>query len=154
MFKIELDLTEKATEQQIQKVDSYKITTAEEAVNFSSRILNLLKDKVKAHNAQKGQKVTLAQLKNIFIRGSGCPSETKTQAFLGLARVNMYLRVVLAQKINKTDLIKDKSLNLMNEIDLTDAWNISEADLKSTEEEVKKFDLNRNFNLEIGRAHV
>jgi len=148
MFKIELDLIEKPTCQQIEKVDPHKISTAEEAVSFSTRIVNLLKEKVKWHNAQKGQRISLAQLKGIFLRASSSASETQTQGFLGLARVNMYLRIVAAQKIDKIDLLKSKTLNLSKEIDFSDAWNISEADVKLTQSEVEKFNLNKNFDLD------
>lgn len=60
-------------------------------VEYTNKIVDILRDKVKMSNASSEKKVTLAQLKMVFIEGARAQN---ADLFLGgFSRVNMFLRL-------------------------------------------------------------
>ena len=73
------------------------------AINFSERVINALKNKVKEHNDKFSKKVTLSQLKKVYRRGAGAFSSShrpgKTRGQWAMARVNMFLKMKRGGKV-------------------------------------------------------
>ena len=68
------------------------------AISFSKKVIEALKNKVKEHNAKSSRKVSLSQLKKVYRRGAGAFSSShrpgKTRGQWAMARVNMFLRMM------------------------------------------------------------
>lgn len=145
-FEIELDLMGKDIETS-KKIDEKKLSTSEEGIEFSKSVISLLKSKAKEHNSSSNNRISLIQLKNIYLRGSKGGKEGKTNGFLGLARVNMFLRMSSFGKLDET-FVNDTSRLGGNplEIDLTDNWEPSTKDAEMTGKEVLAHNIDRNFD--------
>ena len=74
-----------------------------DAISFSNKVVEALKNKVKEHNARHSRKVTLSQLKKVYRRGAGAFSSShrpgKTRGQWAMARVNMFLRMMAGGKV-------------------------------------------------------
>ena len=72
-------------------------------INFSAKVLESLKNKVKEHNSKYSKKVTLSQLKKVYRRGSGAFSSShrpgKSRGQWAMARVNTFLKMVRGGKV-------------------------------------------------------
>lgn len=141
-YNIELDLISES-----RGVDSKRISTEDEGIQFSKAVLALLKDKVKTHNVSYGKKITLSQLKDVYLKGSRGFSTEKTNGFLGMARVNMYLRILAADGENQVSFKNIKDINIsFLEIDLTENWLPSEVDTELTIQESFAHNIDKNFD--------
>ena len=100
----------------------------EEAIAFSSKIINILKSKEKDFNRKNKNKIDFLDLKRIFCRACGLETETKTKVEVALANVNMFIRFSSGT------------------IDITKGISPSEEDYSLALEEIKKDNLNFNFN--------
>ena len=80
-------------------------TKSDKAIEFSKKIIEGLKNKVKEHNSKNKKKVTLGQLKKIYRRGAGAFSSShrpgKTRGQWAMARVNMFLRMVSGKPVKE-----------------------------------------------------
>ncbi len=72
-------------------------------INFSAKVLESLKNKVKEHNSKYSKKVTLSQLKKVYRRGAGAFSSShrpgKSRGQWAMARVNTFLKMVRGGKV-------------------------------------------------------
>lgn len=127
---MELDLTEKKSA----PVDDIH-------VDYTKRILESLKAKAKEHD------VSLTKLKSVFIAGASNKDETNPLILLGFARVNMYLRLldpaVAAHEFKEASNNKNFK-KLM--FDFSSHLTPKPEDYALAEEDLKKFNLNFNFD--------
>ena len=76
------------------------------AINFSAKVVEALKNKVKEHNSKHSKKVTLGQLKKVYRRGAGAFSSShrpgKSRGQWAMARVNMFLKMKRGGKVKKS----------------------------------------------------
>ena len=104
------------------------------AISFSKKVIEALKNKVKEHNAKSSRKVSLSQLKKVYRRGAGAFSSShrpgKTRGQWAMARVNMFLRMMSGGKVKdayrKAD--QDVAKSSLNVIDVSDSWEPEEED--------------------------
>jgi hypothetical protein len=87
---------------------------SDKAIEFSKKVIQALKNKVKEHNSKYSKKVTLGQLKKVFRRGAGAFSSSHrpgvSRTAWGLARVNAFLRMVRGEKVKDSYRQADKDL--------------------------------------------
>ena len=105
-----------------------------DAITFSAKVIEMLKNKVKNHNAKHSRKVSLSQLKKVYRRGAGAFSSSHrpgmTRGGWAVARVNMFLRMMSGGKVKdayrKAD--QDVAKSSLNVIDVSDSWEPEEED--------------------------
>ena len=89
-------------------------TKSDKAIEFSAKVVEALKAKVKEHNSKYSKKVSLSQLKKVFRRGAGAYSSSHrpgvSRTAWGLARVNAFLRLVRGGKVKDSYRKADKDL--------------------------------------------
>jgi hypothetical protein len=89
-------------------------TKSDKGIEFSKKVIEALKNKVKEHNSKNKKKVTLGQLKKVFRRGAGAFSSSHrpgvSRTAWGLARVNAFLRMVRGEKVKDSYRQADKDL--------------------------------------------
>jgi hypothetical protein len=72
-------------------------------ISFSEKVSNCLKNKIEEHNAEHSEKVSLAQLKTVYIRGAKASSNShrpgKTKGSWAMARANMFLKMVRGEEV-------------------------------------------------------
>ena len=89
-------------------------TKSDKSIEFSKKVVEALKNKVKEHNSKNKKKVTLGQLKKVFRRGAGAYSSSHrpgvSRTAWGLARVNAFLRMVKGGKVKDSYRQADKDL--------------------------------------------
>jgi len=108
---------------------------SDNAISFSNKVVEALKNKVKEHNSKHSRKVTLSQLKKVYRRGAGAFSSSHrpgmTRGQWAMARVNMFLRMVAGGKVKdsyrKAD--QDVSKAFIKVIDVSDSWEPEDQDL-------------------------
>jgi hypothetical protein len=108
---------------------------SDNAISFSNKVVEALKNKVKDHNAKQSRKVTLSQLKKVYRRGAGAFSSSHrpgmTRGQWAMARVNMFLRMMAGGKVKdsyrKAD--QDVSKAFVRVIDVSDSWEPEDQDL-------------------------
>jgi len=106
-----------------------------DAISFSNKVIEALKNKVKEHNAKHSRKVSLSQLKKVYRRGAGAFSSShrpgKTRGQWAMARVNMFLRMMSGGKVKdayrKAD--QDVAKGSADLIDISDSWEPEEQDI-------------------------
>ena len=78
-------------------------TKSDKGIDFSKKVVEALKNKVKEHNSKYSKKVTLGQLKKVYRRGAGAFSSSHrpgmTRGGWAMARVNMFLKMVRGGKV-------------------------------------------------------
>ena len=145
---IELDLTEKAVAPVQEKLDPKRISTAEESVQFSKKVVAVLKEKAKAHNAVSRKKISLAQMKRVYLRGAENTEEGKTTGECALARVNLYMRIIAQESFENTFIqSKEKNGKPSWELDVTSAWKPAQIDFESAFKEATANSIDRNFQV-------
>jgi len=108
---------------------------SDNAISFSNKVVEALKNKVREHNSKHSRKVTLSQLKKVYRRGAGAFSSSHrpgmTRGQWAMARVNMFLRMVAGGKVKdsyrKAD--QDVSKAFIKVIDVSDSWEPEDQDL-------------------------
>lgn len=123
-------------------------TKSDKAIEFSKKVIEALKNKVKQHNAKHSKKVTLSQLKKVYRRGAGAFSSSHrpgmTRGGWAMARVNMFLKMVGGSKVKDTyrkadsDIAKGSVSNYEVEANLEP----DDEDFAQAEEDLKNYDLN------------
>lgn len=85
------------------------------AINFSAKVVEALKNKVKEHNKKHpSKKVTLSQLKKVYRRGAGAFSQShrpgQNRGSWAMARVNMFLKMKRGGKVKDSYRKADQDL--------------------------------------------
>lgn len=80
--------------------------SSEKSIEFSAKVVEALKSKVKEHNSKHSKKVSLTQLKKVYRRGAGAFSTShrpgKTRGQWAMARVNMFLKMMAGGKVKQS----------------------------------------------------
>lgn len=147
------DAKEKAEENLKKKDDRKLISSQADSIEYSKKIIDALKSKVKEHNASYSRKVTLSQLKKVYRRGAGAFSQThrpgKTRGQWAMARVNMFLRMMSGKKVKDAYRKADGDIARAEAIDISVCFCPDEVDFEQAEADVKRFDIDLNdFNPE------
>lgn len=121
-------------------------TKSDKAIDFSKKVIEALKNKVKEHNSKYSKKVTLGQLKKVYRRGAGAFSSShrpgKTRGQWAMARVNMFLRMVSGKPV------KDAYRKADSDIARAKTEIIIEAGLEPSDEDFEMADVDiKNYNL-------
>lgn len=123
-------------------------TKTDKAIEFSKKVVEALKNKVKEHNSKNKKKVTLGQLKKVYRRGAGAFSSShrpgKTRGQWAMARVNMFLRMVSGKPVKDayrkadSDIARAAYTNYEVEASLEP----NDDDFNQADEDIKNFELN------------
>lgn len=124
--------------------------TSGDAITFSAKVIEMLKNKVKNHNAKHSRKVNLTQLKKVYRRGAGAFSSSHrpgmTRGGWAAARVNMFLRMMAGKSVKDAYRKADSDVARSSEnIDISDSWELEDIDFAQAEIDIKEYDLNYNF---------
>ena len=126
-------------------------------IDYSTKVVDLLSDKMKAYNKTHGSsRVTLFQLKSVYREAAKNPNEKKTLGEWCLAKVNMFLRMKSGEAVysNKPKQEKKEMTKLeldLNEashrssFDITETWVPSEEDMIQAAKDIEEKDLNFDF---------
>lgn len=124
--------------------------TSGDAITFSTKVIEMLKNKVKDHNSKHSRKVNLTQLKKVYRRGAGAFSSSHrpgmTRGGWAAARVNMFLRMMAGKSVKDSYRKADSDVARSSEnIDISDSWELEDIDFAQAEMDIKEYDLNYNF---------
>lgn len=113
-------------------------------IEYTKKIITSLKKKVKDHNSIGGKKVTFKELKEVFIEGVQNNNDNALNS--GLARVNMFLRLLNNEKLISTEhAYTNQVIGKKVIIDLTARLSPEEIDFIKASEDIEKYNLNFNF---------
>lgn len=121
-----------------------------DAITFSTKVIEMLKNKVKNHNAKHSRKVNLTQLKKVYRRGAGAFSSSHrpgmTRGGWAAARVNMFLRMMAGKSVKDSYRKADSDVaRSSTSIDISDSWELEDVDFTEAEVDIKEYDLNYDF---------
>ena len=124
--------------------------TSGDAITFSTKVIEMLKNKVKDHNSKHSRKVNLTQLKKVYRRGAGAFSSSHrpgmTRGGWAAARVNMFLRMMAGKSVKDSYRKADSDVARSSaSIDISDSWELEDIDFSQAEIDIKEYDLNYNF---------
>lgn len=124
--------------------------TSGDAITFSTKVIEMLKNKVKDHNSKHSRKVNLTQLKKVYRRGAGAFSSSHrpgmTRGGWAAARVNMFLRMMAGKSVKDSYRKADSDVARGSaSIDISDSWELEDVDFAQAEIDIKEYDLNYNF---------
>lgn len=126
--KIEIELTKPIQESVVQPENPKKIFSAEDGIQFSKTLIEFFKHKAKLHSVSES-KISVAQLKKVFLLGAENISNDQTKGFNGVAFVNMYLR-------------SGQNYQFQND------WSPNEEDMATTKIELASYALDKDFEEE------
>jgi len=122
-------------------------TKSDKAIEFSKKVIEALKNKVKEHNSKYSKKVTLGQLKKVFRRGAGAfssshrPGQSRTS--WALARVNMFLKMVRGGKVKDAYRKADSDIaKAKREIIIEANIELEDEDFEIAKQDIQKYNLN------------
>jgi len=138
---------------------------ATEAITFSGKIVQALKNKVKEHNKKHPlKKVSLSQLKEVYRRGSEAFSKShrpdETRGSWALARVNMFLKMKKGGKVKDSYREADKDVtattyelefmsysdvSVSSEFDLTENIFPDDEDFAQAKQDIDEYELDYDF---------
>ena len=124
--------------------------TSGDAITFSTKVIEMLKNKVKDHNSKHSRKVNLTQLKKVYRRGAGAFSSSHrpgmTRGGWAAARVNMFLRMMAGKSVKDSYRKADSDVARGSaSVDISDSWELEDIDFAQAEIDIKEYDLNYNF---------
>ena len=124
--------------------------TSGDAITFSTKVIEMLKNKVKDHNSKHSRKVNLTQLKKVYRRGAGAFSSSHrpgmTRGGWAAARVNMFLRMMAGKSVKDSYRKADSDVARSSaSIDISDSWELEDIDFAQAEIDIKEYDFNYNF---------
>ena len=128
-------------------------TKSDKAIEFSKKVIDALKNKVKEHNSKNKKKVSLGQLKKVYRRGAGAFSSShrpgKTRGQWAMARVNMFLKMVSGGKVKDSYRKADSDIARASSKDyeIDTSFEPSDEDFNQADEDIKNFELN-DFDFE------
>lgn len=120
-----------------------------DAISFSKKVIDALKNKVRDHNASHSRKVSLSQLKKVYRRGAGAFSSSHrpgmTRGGWAMARVNMFLRMMAGGKVKESYRKADQDISRasLDILDISDLWEPEQEDLAQASldiQEIGEFD--------------
>jgi hypothetical protein len=115
------------------------------AIQFSEKVVEALKNKVKEHNSKYSKKVSLTQLKKVYRRGAGAFSSShrpgKTRGQWAMARVNTFLRMMAGKPVKDSYRKADSDIAKAAELDITEGWIPSDEDFVKAEEDIALYNL-------------
>jgi hypothetical protein len=113
----------------------------EEAIGFSCKIIEAIDGKVLKHNENYPQnKITLNQLKEVFRKGSEDCSNKDNCMEVGMAKVNMFLRLVKGEKMKISNApLSDEA------VDISTSLTLSDNDMEQAKADIEKYNLDFNF---------
>lgn len=122
-------------------------TKTDKAIEFSKKIIEALKNKVKEHNSKSKKKVTLGQLKKVFRRGAGAFSSShrpgQSRVSWAMARVNMFLKMVKGGKVKDSYKKADSDIaRASSDYTIDTSFEPSDEDFIQAEEDIKNLELN------------
>jgi len=134
----------------------------EAVIEFSARLADTFREKVKQHNSSDSNKVTLAQVIKVYRHGVKTFAANRESGLTinewSIARVNMYLRMKKGEVANgksSTKASKGEMSSLVFEtspikrvnsfLDLTTNWTPTEADFELAKADVEGNQLSYNF---------
>jgi hypothetical protein len=124
-------------------------TKSDKAIEFSAKVVEALKTKVKEHNSKYSKKVSLSQLKKVYRRGAGAFSSShrpgKTRGQWAMARVNMFLKMMAGKPVKDAYRKADSDVAKASEIDISDNWLPNDDDFLQAEADIKEFNLDYDF---------
>jgi hypothetical protein len=124
-------------------------TKSDKAIEFSAKVIEMLKNKVKNHNAKHSRKVNLSQLKKVYRRGAGAFSSSHrpgmTRGGWASARVNMFLRMMSGEKVKDSYRKADQDVAKGSEIDATGSWEPNDGDFTQADNDIQDYNLDYDF---------
>ena len=123
-------------------------TKSDKAIEFSKKVIEALKNKVKEHNSKNKKKVTLGQLKKVYRRGAGAFSSSHrpgmSRGGWAMARVNMFLRMISGKPVKDAYRKADSDIARasLNDYIVEAYFEPSNEDFAQAEEDLKNYDLN------------
>jgi len=123
-------------------------TKSDKAIDFSKKVIEALKNKVKEHNGKNKKKVTLGQLKKVYRRGAGAFSSShrpgKTRGQWAMARVNMFLRMVSGKPVKDAYRKADSDIARasVNDYIIEANFEPNDEDFDQADEDIKNYNLN------------
>ena len=135
------------------------------AINFSAKVVQALKNKVKEHNKKHpSKKVSLSQLKKVYRRGAGAFSQShrpgQTRGSWAMARVNMFLKMKRGGKVKDSyrkadqdvastkyelEFVTHDKISAVSEFDLTDELYPSDEDFAQAKKDIEEYELDYDF---------
>ncbi|MAF24683.1 hypothetical protein CL634_03800 [bacterium] len=138
------------------RIDDNVQPLQDEAIQFSSKVIEALSHKIKEHNSNYSSKVNANQLKKVYRRGAMLSEDEK--GLHAMARVNMFLRmkqegkiVYQKPKVKVTSELKElvfeskSRIKVDTFIDVTENWLPTEKDFIEASEDIKVYKLNYDF---------
>ena len=118
----------------------------EDMIDVSCQIVMALEQKEALHNENyPDDKVSLQDLKSVFVRGASDCSDpkytNKTCAHLGMARTNMFLRMKTGEKME----VINAKVSFDGSIDFSECLAPSELDFEKADEDIKEYEINTSF---------
>ena len=112
---------------------------------YSKQIIAALKSKVKEHNASFADKVSLAQLKELYISGAKEQIGSFTSNESGWARVNMFLRMTGEVYSIAKEAKEQADKHSQTVMDFSCLLKPTEQDFVSAVEDIQKYSLAFDF---------
>ena len=122
-------------------------TKTDKGIEYSKKVIEALKNKVKEHNSKNKKKVTLGQLKKVYRRGAGAFSSSHrpgmTRGGWAMARVNMFLKMVRGGKVKDSYKKADSDISRASVFDYEVEVNFEpdDEDFAQAEEDIKNYKL-------------
>ena len=122
-------------------------TKTDKGIEYSKKVIEALKNKVKEHNSKNKKKVTLGQLKKVYRRGAGAFSSSHrpgmTRGGWAMARVNMFLKMVRGGKVKDSYRKADSDITRASTSDYEVEINFEpdDEDFAQAEEDIKNYKL-------------
>jgi hypothetical protein len=124
-------------------------TKSDKAIEFSAKVVEALKSKVREHNSKYSKKVSLSQLKKVYRRGAGAFSSShrpgKTRGQWAMARVNTFLRMMAGKTVKDAYRKADSDVARASEIDVTGSWEPNDGDFAQGDNDIQDYNLDYDF---------
>jgi hypothetical protein len=140
--KIEIELTKPIQESVTQPGNPRMISSAEDGIQFSKALVEFLKHKAKAFSTAS-TRVSVAQLKKVFLMGAFSISNEETNGFNGVAYVNLYLRS--AADVLLSSPVKFGLPSYIN-LEMDAACQPNSLDITLARRELRMYPLDRDFS--------
>lgn len=131
-----------------EQLDDTLIKTQDQAIEFSSKLVEALNGKMKDHNAaNESSKVSLSQLRQVYcdaVDSYDPEKHLENKNHFGFARVNMFLNITMG-KFPQSMPVSGNYLSLSN-IDMTFGFNPDSECWASAKEDIQKFNIDYNFD--------
>lgn len=122
-------------------------TKTDKGIEYSKKVIEALKNKVKEHNSKNKKKVTLGQLKKVYRRGAGAFSSSHrpgmTRGGWAMARVNMFLKMVRGGQVKDSYRKADSDISRASVFDyeVEISFEPDDEDFAQAEIDIKNYKL-------------